>query len=771
MYNQPTISKREERRKRKALRSYRWRPFKNFLWWLTGIISGIVILVGTIVAAFTLVPIDTYLSGDNEGIVSDEIAGSTILDLIMNIDKYKTSDIPLIKQLLYENVTEGEAGEYIEIDYDKLDNLSFTALETGLMDCIRIVATLDNLGVSDMLGDLATLKTLTQFIEVEETVDTQASNFNPKIYYYDKNEVVAEGGASPMSGIYQGQKCLFRAFDDVGNRIAPINATLYYGALTKMPLLDAFESLGETFGRIEINELIEMSEGESSNEENDDNFINKIFDGKKISELDTISTEDIKLVDVLSGIEEDDIYKILSSATGKVWNEITIYDLENGLNIDDVTLETFLGEENQDNEELYEILRATSGKAEGEDLLVSDLKGDINFDDVKLDTILKRENDNHEPINVKMWDILDMSVTDLDGDGIEVSELDNFQYDNILLNKVMPYDSDDTDGKSNDTLYSVLLDVTGKTHEHITLGDLDNFDTANIKINTVVPKTENNKELYDILIDLTDESDYTKITLGSLDDFAINDLHLQTVLGESMDQTLKNLLCEAVGKTNDQFGDILVGDISGEDFDIGQVKLSTVMTKNNGSYGNAILDSLLKDTVNPVTISNVGSRITGLRLYDVYGTECFKLAGEQGATFVDNDVWFAKEKVDTDGDGEVDHDAFVHKDAQYWEDNPSAEKYGLCANDGIWLLLCFDSSHSVFVNGRPESYVVSDFTVGDFENGTAKISSVFKNATIQQLIDSGIIPDAEGGYNSKLYTLTLVEAVKELSDMFDAVSP
>ena len=952
MDEQERLEEKLEKRTRKALRSYRWRPFKNFLWWFTGIISSIIIFAGSIFAGLALIPINTYTGGNNDGVISDELAGSTILNLVMNLDKYGTSDIPIIKQLLIDNIDNGDFGKYVEIDYDKFDALNFTNIGNGIMDCIKVVASLDSLGVSSMLGDLGSLKTLTDFTEVEGTVDTQASNFNAKLYYYDKNQIGGAGN-SPMSAIETNGQSFVRAFDDNGNRIAPANAKLYYGAITKISLLDAFDLLDETFSRVEVSELLDMAAGGSSSGE--EGLINKILDGKKLSELGSITADDLNLSDVLGGDADDQIYKILSSAVNKEWNKITLSDLTDGLdingitlstflgenageegeigyilskalngkayaeitvgdlsgsgfNIDGVTLDTFkvsedvldiicqavvvepgeerptkttinvghlsninmdtvsltkfLGEETDDNKEIYNLLRGIANKGEGEDVLVSDLTGDLSFDDIKLDTVLKRkdENDNpinvkiweildmavvdtdadgieiselgsldynkiklsivmsgitadseiaklivgatpanswadatvshlnnfnandikletvlkkkdenNNPINVKIWDVLEMAVTDIDNDGIEISELANFEYDGILLNKVMPYDNDNTDGKSNSKLYDVLYDVTGKTYDKVSLGHLSNFNTDAIKINTVIPKTNSNKELYNILIDITKETDYTKITLSSLSSFSIENLHLETVLGDSINQTLKSVLCEALGKTTAQFGDVLVGDIGSNNFDIGRVKLSSVMTKSNGSYGNAILDTLLGDTENPVTLSTVGKRISGLSLYDAYGKECFKPIDTNGAEFVDENTWFALEYIDTNNDGKADHYAFVHEDAEYFEkkENENAVKYGLCANDGIWLLLCFEGvdfadQGDKDTDGRPEKYVISDKKLGDLENDASGLSNVFSKATIRQLIDAGIIPVDD--CSPELYTFTLLEVVEKLSE-------
>ena len=424
-----------------------------------------------------------------------------------------------------------------------------------------------------------------------------------------------------------------------------------------------------------------------------------------------------------------------------------------------------------ENSEIAKIIVAATPANSWADVTVEHLNN-FKASDIKLDTVLKRTDEQGNPINVKIWDVLDMAVTDLDDDGIEISELSNFDYDGILLNKVMPYDNDDTDGKSNNKLYEVLFDVTGKTYDTVSLGDLSDFDTANIKINTVIPKTNDNKELYNILIDITKETDYTKITLSSLTSFSVGNLHLETVLGESINATLKSVLCEALNKTTAQFGEILVSDLGSNAFDIGNVKLATVMKKTtNDSYGNAILDTLLNDTANPVTLSNVGARISGLSLYEAYGKECFKPIETPGVNFIDKNTLFALEYIDTDdADNIPDHFAFVHEDEQYFIDNPGAVKYSLCADDGIWLLLCFkgeqfEDQGGVDTDGRPERYVVTDYTLGTLENGAANLSQAFRKATIQQLIDAGIIP-AEN-YNQRLYTLNLLQAVAELSKAFN----
>ena len=127
----------------------------------------------------------------------------------------------------------------------------------------------------------------------------------------------------------------------------------------------------------------------------------------------------------------------------------------------------------------------------------------------------------------------------------------------------------------------------------------------------------------------------------------------------------------------------------------------------------------------------------------------------------------------------VDHLAFVHEENDYFIANPNVVKYGLCKNDGIWLLLCFDgldfedadtNADGILdkdTDGRPEKYVISDRTLGDLETDATALSNSFKGATVRQLMDAGIVP--EGNYNQRLYTLTLVQTVQELSDAFDDI--
>ncbi len=452
--------KKLEKRTKKALRSYRCRPLKNFLWWFTGIICGIVFFVGGLVAGVMLIPINTFTGGNNEGVVSDELADSTILDIVLNLNSYGVSDLPILVDTL-KQVTDGELGNYVDVDYDKLNEVKFgDNFAENFKACIKVVASIeDTIGV-EALGDFGKLSIFTEWEEVEENIDVNAENFNAKLYYYNENQTA---GVSLLS-VEEGARFV-RAFDDVGNKLAPNGAKIYYGALAKIPMLDAFDLIDERVGGILITELLTKLGGASLT---GDSLIGNVLEGKRISEVGEITADDILISSVIGADSNSDIAKVLVEAMdGKPYVEITLGDLSN-----------FNGE-------------------------------GFSFDNIKLSTVV-----NEDEIGDLIEILNDIFHADRpDGKQFEeltIGDLASLNFENVHVATVLP------SGKDNSVLVEILEDEFKKDYEDIVLTDLESFDIGLLHLYKVIPESEIDSHLKQIICDMTGQADYNNIYVTDL---------------------------------------------------------------------------------------------------------------------------------------------------------------------------------------------------------------------------------------------------------------
>lgn len=493
-----------EKKTKRALRSYRCRPLKNFLWWFTGIICGIIFFVSGLVAGVMLIPINTFTGGNNEGIVSDELADSTLFDIVLNINDYSFGDLPILENALKE-ITEGEAGKYIQIDFDKLNSISFGgSVAEEVKDCIKIVATIEGTIGTEALGDFGKLSIFTEWEEVQGNIDTSAETFNSKLYYYVDNN-----------------SRYIRAYDDNKNKVAPSGADIYYAALAKVPMLDAFDLIDERVGGIFINELFEKLGGAQFSE---DSLIADIFEGKKIREIGDITADSILVSSVLGGDSTGDIAKILEEALGgKPYGTITLGDLSNvkeGFSLDNIKLSTVV---NQDEiGDLINILNDVfhADQVDGkkfEELTIGDLAS-LNFENVHISTVLPSGQDN-----IVLVEILEDEFKKPYSE-IVLTDLNNFNIGALHLYKVIPEE------KIDSNLKQIICDMTGvNNYKDIFVTDLHEEDNVSIldkiKLSSVLTNTNGN-----VILDQLIKDNATVGGLGS----AIDNLKLCDVYGDNV---------------------------------------------------------------------------------------------------------------------------------------------------------------------------------------------------------------------------------------------
>jgi hypothetical protein len=260
-------AKVHKRKVKKALRKYRFRPFKNFIFWFVGVLSSFAILAGTIFVGVKVLPIKTLLGQDADKYVSEEVGKQSILDVVTNMDNYKFGDFPVVGDLLNDVISSAGFEKYVHIDVEELNKITFKEITDNdptlmdkIMKFVKVTATLENTGILGMLGDfdLSNISALGQWEEVQDGDITLDSDGNiakdsegnllhtPAQFYYipESNQSFA---ATPETN-QSNDDNYERAFEDDGTRVAPEDAQIYYANISVIPITDVLEIVDETIG-------------------------------------------------------------------------------------------------------------------------------------------------------------------------------------------------------------------------------------------------------------------------------------------------------------------------------------------------------------------------------------------------------------------------------------------------------------------------------------------------------------------------------------------
>ena len=560
-----TVQRQEPEQKltkqqQKAIRSYKHRFLKNLLIWFVGVISCIPLLCGAIFGALYFIPLSTFTGGKHTGLVSDKVADKTILSIVLNIDEYSMADLPVIGKTLEDAIEKNGLDKYITVDMDKINDLQFKyndgrSFAEELKKCITVSATLDSVGATEMLGDLAKLEMFTEWKPVDYPSTTD-EGFNYKLYYYKSGDKYLPA-YKEVSGEY-----VFLGGEE---------EQLYMANLSKVPLLDAFDLMDESFSGLTLKNLFETF---GAGTIDDNSLIGKVIGDKTLADANDIG-KDLLLSDLI---------------------EIT-----------------------NDTQELYDLICDSLVIPDGQPRPTREtvsiqhlIDYPLTIDNIDLESVLPKTDVYGKPINTEIYKILEGAVKDENKDGkIQVGELESLEVGNIVLSTVIPHDA------TNQELYRVLEDLYGDSVDNVTLNDLHDFNTDNLHLGAALPR-ETHTSLYEVLesaitlpAGMTDIAD---IKLGELDKyFHSEDIKLQHITGDN--DALKKIIDDAYRSSGKTYETVTLGDLTS--FNINGVKLASVL---DGKTGNDILDALVE---RGVTLGEIGTQINSLTLYEVYGVECF----------------------------------------------------------------------------------------------------------------------------------------------------
>jgi len=588
----------------------------------------------------------------------------------------------------------GSIGEYIQfvpvsdilsivgVNGDTLVNSLFTGIDIGdfmkspedggfSMETMLDRLSIETLGGAELLGDLGNFSFFAGYEAVAdkpEVVDgfikKDGENFtsNPALYYVlvrkaavegeqdiyaraftDDGEFITEYYVDENGNVYnqkKGTETPALAFNDFSQV-----TDLRYANLSKAPFSQALNLIGESITRQSITGLFSSLGSD-------------VEEGSLISDL---------------------------------FGEYTIADFtkpaeEGGFDINTVQLTKLLGEQTNENKQLYDLLCSvvqSEEKLQAEDLTIGHLLGGLSFDGIIVSEHITLDTDTLDLLcsainpakraeyesnldNTDSYKVVEPSTLTIgdfkyfNQDDIKMSTiLGNYEsskelYDVILsAKKEMP---EKQDGESQTDYDSRVKDKA----ENLTISSLSGLKPQDIKLTVVLEETDN-EQLYEILLsvlNITDDANNiitnpvaTDIKIAHLKGFNAGKIKLSTVLElpseNSKNETIYKILSEATGQVD--YSKITVADLNGAEsggFDINNVKLSSVLRPEKDEKLYEVLAEIYPDIdvkkeltiaelsdfdVSGVKLKTVLPQDANPEIYKVFG-DALNLEGVEGKT-------------------------------------------------------------------------------------------------------------------------------------------
>ncbi len=654
---------KQEKRERRAKKKARFRPLKNFLWWFLGVFSGIIILASGVLVCVGVIPLGTYVGKDNDAF-SEDVSNKSLLNIILGLDQYKVSDFKILQDAVNGLIEGGGIDEFITLDTEKLGQLQFVyndgrTFGSEIQGCIKIS--------EKLLGDdIKALGIFDYEIVPDSDVppdDLAGTTYNAKLYYYDASPAKSVEPVNPKPAYVDG----VRVEESKGRQ-------LYFVALDDLPFNEMKDLIGDRMGCLKLNNVLTALGNNMTDSE-----IGEILGDVTVNGIGTFDFGTIKLSVLLSTTDSknDTIYEVLCSATGVAdKTALTVGDLTNGFNLDDVSLSVVGIEAGSD---IYDILAKAVSLPAGESLTIGHLTDGITFDAVPLSTILPTTDSKNDTIyeilcsatgvadktaltvgdltkgfvldNVSLsvvgieagsdiYDILAKAVSLPDGDELTIGHLTGgITFDNVPLDILLPIENTKND-KIYEILCNALADKDGKVpaKADLTVGHLTGggFNINNIPL-TVVGIAEDSM-VYDILLQAAGKEKGDKLTLENITGgIEINDVLLSTVLptkddkDQPINQDVYEVLCQAVG-----------GEVTSETITIGHltggITLDNIDVKSlvEETSSNKILFDVLRDLAGvDVTDTTAPIYLSALNGADPNAIKLSSVLGEGGGSLLD----------------------------------------------------------------------------------------------------------------------------------------
>ena len=643
-------TRRKNRRIKVNARIARGRFFKNLSIWFVGLITSWV-LVAAILLVFVGMPIKNFVPVRTEenpdGAISINLGDKSIINIFgdlsngTGIQNYSLGDIPALLDALDGVIKDAGIDKFVCIDIDGLKNVKFVydandknednspkTISSELMKHIEVTASIESFGGLDMLGDFGKISIFSENTAVEEQEQSTIKGYASKIEegaitLQQLNETLAEGEKfNPILYAYQVDASNYaRAFNDNGEYVDGVSNSnqLYYRALKDVPVLELVDIIGESFSRVQTNDILQVA-GIGS-----EGLIGDLIGGKTLEELGEMSTANIYLSTILEAPTVDNdyankmLYDILVPATKPtdpnkygddgVWTaeDISIESLSS-LEIDNVKLSAVFTPEE---ESFQKLIADACGVSSYEEVTISDMTG-IKFNEISISTILPPPTVDKPDQNKMLYDILVPATR-----------------------PILQPDETDFSNYGNGDEFWTAEDIKASHFEDITIDTIGNINLSTFLEPPTEEDKDKNKVLYDILIPATrptlqpGETDYTNygngdeywtaedIVVNSLSSLEIDNVNLSAVIGEGAEETL-DLIANSINEKNKDVKDwvditgkqVTVGHIS--QFETDYIKLTTVLPYYKDSANpSEVVDNrtLYKVLLNAVEIEFTESNI------------------------------------------------------------------------------------------------------------------------------------------------------------------
>lgn len=653
--------RKEERKVQRALKIARFRPLKNFGWWLFGLISSVFVTIGIIALCVFVVPINTVTGNSTDRYVKEEISSKSLYAAFMafNEGNYTADQVLYIDNII--NDVENEQVKTIlqTLVDDEVRNTPLTSGGSSVVDAmmknaqkLEAVPTI-RLFINDPIIDQiekivgnATIGSLMDgtfdFNGVKLSAIAEVANLNlDELKIGDQPLLdIVFNTITEDENIAEDQKPATKDDITIGN-LASVNTENMLNGIS----LNSF--MEETPENSKIYSVLRTL---ANKEDGEEIFIGDLLkvDNDRVNaiKISSIIELDEDLKNVLYGALDDSKYSAENPKPADK-NDITVGDLEK-LNVDLIKLNDVADLTDQVLNILYGALDenlyadGTSKPAAKEDITVGDL-GKLNVDLIRLNDVATLDPDVLEIL----YGALDDSKYTAENpkpatkDDITVGDLQNVTKDGVILGSVIPRNAENEslyailDGalgehsenktlndlaafdvnnitlgtvfkrEENSEMYKILDEVFGGDAENKKIADLSGFDVGNIKIGTVIPNNADNAEIYKLLNEVFADAENTK--LSELSTFNVNNVKIGTVLARSENEKFYNVLDEVFGADshNKKLKEL-------NDFDLSRIHLSIALdvpTAENGYKNKTIYDVLLqatgKTSYNEITLSDL----------------------------------------------------------------------------------------------------------------------------------------------------------------------
>lgn len=276
----------------------------------------------------------------------------------------------------------------------------------------------------------------------------------------------------------------------------------------------------------------------------------------------------------------------------------------------------------------------------------------------------------------------------------------------------------------------VSEDVSGKSVID-SLKGLNEYDLDDVTVlKDAIIELANNEGIKDYVT--VDEEKLGKLKLADISTGigdcltikTLDSVYLVDIMPVSGNEKIYDILREGTGAESNEL--IKASDLDG--LDIKRIRLKTILSESDVSTS-AILAALYKDDT--VTVGNLSEKLNNVKLSQIYNTvDCFT-----------SDVGRATDIAKKYSYSGATRTYTLDPEGRYYIDS------GVKA----WFFIFYNPGE-INADGDALTYTPTDYTVQDMQAVVDGINEKITNATVKQLIDTGVLT---GTYSSAIYGKTL----------------